>query len=104
MYACIVCAWINKISSFRFVVFHVHTTLQMQTTAFLRSDHVIDFLLCMYRIVFTVEISKSKSLFYSVLLHVVSGRAPKTVRLFINQTHTLDFDSAESHKPIQELK
>ncbi|XP_064388504.1 thioredoxin-like protein 1 [Halichondria panicea] len=30
-----------------------------------------------------------------------SGHAPKTVRLFINQVHTLDFDQAEQWKPLQ---
>ena len=31
------------------------------------------------------------------------GRAPKTIKLFINQPQTLDFDAAEKRKPIQEL-
>ena len=31
------------------------------------------------------------------------GRAAKTVKLFINQTHTLDFDAAEQRKPTQEF-
>ncbi|XP_003384467.1 PREDICTED: thioredoxin-like protein 1 [Amphimedon queenslandica] len=31
------------------------------------------------------------------------GRAPKTIKLFINQTYTLDFDSAEGNTPVQTL-
>ncbi|KAL5469462.1 hypothetical protein EMCRGX_G030719 [Ephydatia muelleri] len=31
------------------------------------------------------------------------GRAPKTVRLFINQPQTIDFDSASDMKPVQEF-
>ena len=39
--------------------------------------------------------------FYPPLL---PGRAPKRVKLFINQVHTLDFDSAEQRKAVQEFE
>lgn len=38
-----------------------------------------------------------------LLLVLAAGHAPKTVKLFINQPQTLDFDAAEKRKPVQEL-
>ena len=36
-------------------------------------------------------------------IRVVSGRGPKTVKIFTNQPNTLDFDQAEQQRPVQEL-
>ena len=33
-----------------------------------------------------------------------AGRGPKTVKLFTNQPHTMDFDQAEAQKPIQQFE
>ena len=33
-----------------------------------------------------------------------AGRGPKTVKLFTNQPHTMDFDQAEAQRPIQQFE
>lgn len=37
-------------------------------------------------------------------LLVFAGRAPKHLKVFINQPQTLDFDQAEQYKPVQEFR
>lgn len=41
---------------------------------------------------------------HSLIIQGPSDNGPKDIKLFINQTRTLDFDSAESHVPIQALE
>lgn len=40
---------------------------------------------------------------HSLKIHCAQDNGPKNVKLFINQPHTLDFDSAESMEPLQLL-
>ena len=41
---------------------------------------------------------------HSMRIKGPSDNGPKTLKLFINQPHTIDFDTAESANPVQELK
>ncbi|BFZ14214.1 hypothetical protein BsWGS_17253 [Bradybaena similaris] len=41
---------------------------------------------------------------HSLKLHCAQGNGPKNIKLFINQPHTLDFDSADSMEPVQMLE
>lgn len=41
---------------------------------------------------------------HSLKLHCSGDNGPKNVKLFINQPHTLDFDSADSMEPLQMLE
>ena len=45
-----------------------------------------------------------KSLFKYYISINISENGPKNVRLFINQTRTLDFDGASSNQSIQDLE
>ncbi len=40
----------------------------------------------------------------NIILFFYAGRAPKTVKIFINQPHILGFDEAERNYPVQELR
>lgn len=40
---------------------------------------------------------------HSMRIKGPSENGPKTIKLFINQPHTIDFDTAESANPVQEL-
>jgi hypothetical protein len=40
---------------------------------------------------------------HSLKIKAPKDQGPKTVRLFINQPRTIDFDSAESTQPTQEV-
>ncbi|XP_049955101.1 thioredoxin-like protein 1 [Schistocerca serialis cubense] len=40
---------------------------------------------------------------HSIKLKADKEKGPKTIKLFINRTQTLDFDSANSYAPVQEL-
>jgi len=41
---------------------------------------------------------------HSLKLHCSQENGPKNIKLFINQPHTLDFDSADSMEPVQMLE
>jgi thioredoxin len=41
---------------------------------------------------------------HSLKLHCLQDNGPRNVKLFINQPHTLDFDSADSMEPVQMLE
>lgn len=40
---------------------------------------------------------------HSMRIKGPAENGPKTLKLFINQPHTIDFDTAESANPVQEL-
>lgn len=40
---------------------------------------------------------------HSLKVHAPPDKGPKTIKLFINQPHTMDFDSADSREPVQTL-
>lgn len=40
---------------------------------------------------------------HSMRIKAPADCGPKTIKVFINQPHTIDFDTAESANPIQEI-
>ncbi|KAK7789970.1 hypothetical protein R5R35_006802 [Gryllus longicercus] len=41
---------------------------------------------------------------HSLKIEAPQDKGPKTIKIFINQPHTLDFDQADSNQPVQELQ
>ncbi|XP_031568357.1 thioredoxin-like protein 1 [Actinia tenebrosa] len=65
--------------------------------AYLQSD-------CDEQLLFTIAFNQPVKIHSIKLQAPNDGKAPKTIKLFINQTKTLDFDSAEQFTPIQTLE
>lgn len=47
---------------------------------------------------------KQKIKLHSVKIKAPKDKGPKNIKFFINQPHTLDFDSALISKPVQEIE
>lgn len=62
---------------------------------FLQSD-------CDEQLILSVSFNQAVKL-HSLKVSAPSDKGPKTIKLFINQPHTLDFDSADAIQPVQEV-
>jgi thiol-disulfide isomerase/thioredoxin len=64
--------------------------------SFLESD-------CDEQLILVLSFTQSVKLHTLQIVGPNDGRAPKTVKLFLNQPQTLDFDTAETRLPVQEF-
>ena len=64
--------------------------------AYLESD-------CDEQLIISTEFSQNVKL-HSLRVDAPAGKGPKTIKIFVNQPQTLDFDKADSMEPVQTLQ
>jgi thiol-disulfide isomerase/thioredoxin len=75
---------------------HPFTNCLRTNAKYLESD-------CDPQLIIVLAFMQAVKLHTMQIIAPTDGRAPKTVKLFINQPQTLDFDTAEQSKPLQEF-
>ncbi|KAG0724924.1 Thioredoxin-like protein 1 [Chionoecetes opilio] len=74
---------------------HPFTQALASSEGYMESDTDEQLILCL-------EFNQAVKL-HSMRIKAPADNGPKTLKLFINQPHTIDFDTAESANPVQEL-
>lgn len=71
--------------------------LTLGSKSYLESD-------CDEQLILALKFSQPIKLHTLIFRAPSDGRGPKTVKLFTNQPHTMDFDQAEAQRPVQQLE